>query len=157
MADDEKIELPKLTSAEVTNPILKYIYQIILVASLGLNVVFSVMAYRDKSRLSELEIEKHTIENRLLVAEHLPAFSSFRLIYDIGALDKFLRSHEQPPFLNGNRIYRFLENDAYLAAKSDLGNLKKGRTSSRVTFLILANTHDSTAYAVTANSNLAGC
>jgi hypothetical protein len=150
--EDQSMDLPKMKEPTLTSPVLKNIYQVIFVLSVVINLIFSVVTYRDKSRLSELEIEKHTIENRLLLAEHLPSFSSFRLIYEINTLDKFLRSKDQPPFISGNKIYRILDNSVYQAAKIDLEAIKKGnRVSSRITFLTIANTHDATAHAVTAN------
>jgi len=149
MGEDKESPGTEMKEPTLTIKPLKYLYQVLFVLSAIANLVFVVINSQQKSKLSELEIEKRTAENRVLAAEHRPAFSIFRLIYEINTFDKFVRSGDQPPFLDGNRTYRILENDVYREAKSDL-DAKRSRVNSRLTFLAIANTHDVTAYAVTA-------
>lgn len=154
MADDGDAEHSEMKEPKSLSGPFKYIYHAVFVLSAVLNVVFSIITYQQKSKLSELEIEKRTIENRALAADRLPSLTIFRLIYEINTLDKFLRSGDQPPFLNGNKVYRIVDDQAYTAVKSDLDAIqKRNRVSSRVTFLAIANLHDATAYAVTATGD----
>jgi hypothetical protein len=164
MPEESGTDLIKLEKPAFTSKRLQYTYQLLFVLSIMLNIISSVFAYIQHSRLvqldiekktieshlSQLDIEKKTIENRVLVTEHLPEFSTFRLIYEINTLSKFLQSGDQPPFLNKNKSFRILENGVYELVKGDLEAIRKhNRVSSRTTFLVVANTHDSTAYAVT--------
>jgi hypothetical protein len=153
MSEDKDSPGAAMKEPVLTIKPLKYLYQVLFILSAIANLVFAVINYQQKTRLSELEIEKRTAENRVLAAEHRPSFSIFRLIYEINTFDKFVRSGDQPPFLDGNRTYRILDNDVYREAKSDLDAIqKRNRVNSRLTFLAIANTHDVTAYAVTAAS-----
>src|ERR1039457_6492216 len=120
MAEDQDAEHFEMKEPTSLSSPLRYIYHGAFVVSAVLNVVFSIVAYQQKAKLSELEIEKRTIENRALAADHLPSIAIFRLIYEINTLDKFVRSGDQPPFLDGNKVYRILDNQVYTAAKSDL-------------------------------------
>jgi hypothetical protein len=153
MSKETDVAPAKMDVPELTIKSLKSIYQVLFVASVALNIVFSIFAYMNRIQLNRLEIDKRSMENALLAAEHLPSFSTFRLIFETNTLSKFLHSGEQPPFLNGNVTYRILENDVYDRLKTDLVVAQKGnRVASRITFLIVANTRNAPGESVTLNS-----
>jgi hypothetical protein len=126
----------------------------LLTVSVGVNVVLAAVSGYTAFVKSDLEAQKKTLEQQLLVQENSPAVSMFYVLADVANLRSFLDSKDPLPFVQDVTRYRIYQNQGFDRLSSDLAELRKGRSrNATITFLVIANSSKVAAHSAALQSS----
>lgn len=119
------------------------------ILSLVGNLVFAGAAAFTAYQNTTLDSERKRLENALLVEKSIPDLQTFYVMVELPTLHRMLGSKSPLPFAPGVTRYRFTENDVFKRVSDDFDRMSRGRSrDATVTFLVVANPSEMTAYSV---------
>jgi hypothetical protein len=91
----------------------------------------------------------------LLIQKNTPLITTFFVLSELQIFREFLDSKSVFPFAQEISSYRISENPILVRLSSDINVLRSGNNNkaARITFLVIANNGDATAYEVVARSS----